>query len=100
MERVYAAKDIKRGEEITVLYMSERTWAKTRASRQQLLLQDYGFTCCCQVCAAPASEAAASDERREKYSNLDAAIGDGILIMLNPSRALRNCRDISGVRRS
>lgn len=93
VERVYTNSDIKEGEEITVEYLSDEAWAKPRADRQRHLLREFGFECCCTVCGAAASDVAASDRRRLQIAQYNSVIGDGILIMTNPNRALRHCRD-------
>lgn len=93
-ETVYAVKDIKKGEEINVNYFSAQLWANPKVQRQALLLDEFGFTCCCQACNRPPPEVAASDERRQNIAVMDASLGDGILIVANPCRALRYCQEI------
>ena len=66
--RIYALRDIARGEEILVSYLSSRNvYGSTRAERQARL-QLRGFTYNCVVCTQP--ETVASDERRVRVKEL------------------------------
>ena len=92
-ERVFAVKDIKEGEEITVSYLSDRFWPTARNERQQHLLANFAFRCSCDVCSRGSDEVSASNERRQTLSQLDALIGDGVLIVMQPGRALAHCKE-------
>lgn len=94
LERVFAVKDIKEGKEISVSYLSEHLWTTARSERRQHLLDEFGFRCCCDICSQDIEDVSASDTRRQKLSQLDAAIGDGVLIVTNPGRALQFCKDV------
>ncbi|MCJ1456206.1 hypothetical protein MMC28_006566 [Mycoblastus sanguinarius] len=94
VERVFAVKDIREGEEISVSYLSEPFWATPRTERQRHLLDKFNFHCCCDVCSQNTEETSANDSRRRSLSQLDAAIGDGILIVTNLGRALKFCKDV------
>jgi hypothetical protein len=66
--RIYALRDIARGDEILVSYLSSRNvYGSTRAKRQARL-QLRGFTCNCVVCTQP--DTVASDERRLRVKEL------------------------------
>jgi hypothetical protein len=54
----------------------------------------FGFVCQCQCCGAASNLVAESDKRRTEIARLEAAIGDGVLIMTNPSRALQYCQQM------
>ena len=84
--RIYAFRDIARGEEIFVTYLGRDTYWSTRAERQARL-QPRGFTCTCAVCTQP--NTAASDERRvrikkiwESRSNLTPDNSDEYLLAI------------------
>ncbi len=94
LERVFAVKDIKEGEEISVSYLSEQFWTTPRTERRRHLLDEFGFQCCCDICLQNTEDTSASDTRRRKLCQLDAAIGNGMLIISNPGRALKSCKDV------
>ena len=77
LERVFAVKDIKEGKEISVSYLSEHLWTTARSERRQHLLDEFGFRCCCDICSQDTEDVSATDTRRQKLSQLDAAIGEG-----------------------
>jgi hypothetical protein len=66
--RIYALRDIARGDEILVTYLGGRNvYGSTRAERR-VRLQLRGFTCYCDVCTQP--DTVASDERRIRVKEL------------------------------
>lgn len=94
LERIFAVKDIKEGEEISVSYLSVQFGMTPGSERRRHLLDEFGFQCYCDICSQNTEDASASDTRRRKLSQLNAAIGDGILIVTNPGRALKSCKDV------
>ncbi|KAF2272015.1 SET domain-containing protein [Westerdykella ornata] len=68
---VYATRRIEEGEELSVTYIP---LLRNRQDRQKRLDQ-YGFKCSCEVCAAEEDELIASDRRREEirqvFNNLE-----------------------------
>ena len=84
---VHALKDIARGEEITITYLSP---LKNRKARQKALQEKFGFTCLCHLCSLPAEQSQESDRRLEEIRCLDDVIdqlgADGILVF--PLRTL------------
>lgn len=50
-ERVFAKKDISKGEEIVVGYPTEKFWGKLKAGRQADLLKVFNFNCSCTACS-------------------------------------------------
>ena len=65
---IYALRDIARGDEILVTYLScRKVYGSTRAERQ-VRLRSLGFTCSCVVCTQP--ETVASDQRRARLKKI------------------------------
>ncbi|KAH9484683.1 SET domain-containing protein 5 [Psilocybe cubensis] len=68
---VHVLTDIKKGEEIFVMYIMGRGLYGTPSSRRQKVLrQRYHFTCACKICSLPPAEAMMSDSRRERLDVL------------------------------
>jgi SET domain-containing protein len=65
--RIYAFRDIARGEDIFVTYLGWDMYCSTRAERQ-VRLRALGFTCKCAVCTQP--NTAASDKRRVRIKKI------------------------------
>lgn len=86
-------KEIEPGEEITVSYLRQELWGLTQNERQKKIRQKYGFYCRCELCSASSVQVEQSDQRRRQISSMQDAVGDGILIMANPNRALLYCRE-------
>jgi SET domain len=84
---VHAQKDIDKGEEITITYLSP---LKNRAARQKALQERFGFTCLCHLCSLSAEQNQESDGRLEEIHRLDGVIDqlgtEGILV--SPLRTL------------
>lgn len=93
-EQVVAVKDIECGKEISVSYLREEFWAAPRHERQQHLVKEFGFHCCCTMCSQNDEDVSASDIRRGRILQLQSAIGDGMLIVMNPDRALTSCKEV------
>ncbi|KAF8448637.1 hypothetical protein BDZ91DRAFT_751801 [Kalaharituber pfeilii] len=92
---IRAIKDIEQGAEITICYLSTKESFQPHRVRQAILQQRYRFLCNCPGCTEP--ESIANDGYRAQVSTLNNAIGDGILIATNPSRALRHCKRVIGL---
>jgi hypothetical protein len=93
-ERVFSLCGIAEGEEITVCYFSDEVWAQPYDSRVAVLSLDFGFYCECTQCLTSTEEERdEGDARRAIIGLLKDKIGDGMLIMSNPGKALGMCRD-------
>ena len=68
---VFAARDIKAGEQLTCRYVDT---IAPREDRHHALRVHFGFTCACTTCARPAPEVAASDARRREAARLDGEV--------------------------
>ncbi len=94
LERIFAVKDIKEEEEISVSYLFVQFEMTSESERRRHLLNEFEFQCYCDICFQNIEDASASDTRRRKLSQLNVAIGDGILIVTNSGRALKSCKDV------
>ncbi|ESK88030.1 set domain-containing protein 5 [Moniliophthora roreri MCA 2997] len=65
--RVYAIKDVKRGEELTITYIESR---RPKEERIKHLEDAYGFTCTCHECSLPVEESKVRDEKMEQFTIL------------------------------
>lgn len=93
-ERVFAIREINPEEEIVVSYLSEDVWALPTKERKARILQEFGFQCRCARCENnDPNEQLQSDQRRTRFGEIYRTIGDGMLIMLNPSKAPTLCRE-------
>lgn len=68
---VHALRNIDKGEEITITYLSP---LRNRKVRQQILQQRFGFTCLCGLCSLPLDQSLESDKRLEEIDRLDRII--------------------------
>jgi len=89
---VTAQRDIPEGAEITMSYLSSSEFFLPHKPRQAVLEYRYGFRCDCAACAGP--EVRARDERRVQIQRMDDEIGGGVLMIMNPARAMKFCRQI------
>jgi hypothetical protein len=84
---VHALRDIDKGEEITITYLSP---LKNRTARQKALQERFGFICLCHLCSLPPEQSQESDRRLEEIHRLDGVIDqlgtEGILV--SPLRTL------------
>jgi hypothetical protein len=67
-------------------------WFASKNLRQAQINQDFGFICHCQICDGLVDSVSRSDHLPIQPHRLETAVGDGILIMVNPSRPLQHCR--------
>jgi hypothetical protein len=65
---IYASAPIRPGEEVAIEYIP--LVAKTRAERQSLLRDNFGFACACSACSRTTAETEASDDRRREVGVL------------------------------
>jgi hypothetical protein len=81
-------RDIYKGEEITIYYLSV---VKGREARQQALQTKFGFRCLCHLCSLPPEQSKESDKRLDEIYRLDGLIGGGGVdgILSSPLRTLR-----------
>jgi len=91
---VHSTQDIAEGDEITISYVRSDS---PHQMRQSELLSRYGFLCKSTACAATRQDLARSDSLRSEIQRLDEAISRG-MIMTNPGRALRYCRELLHLR--
>ncbi|MCJ1325601.1 hypothetical protein MMC10_002264 [Thelotrema lepadinum] len=84
---IHAICDIAKGEEITILYLTDH---ENRAARHQALQAKFRFTCSCSLCTLPDDEREKSDKRCDEILKLDKQIGDGMMIFSAPMQALHN----------
>ena len=73
-QRMYACRDIKRGEELCTGYEDEML---PKSERQEQLSR-YGFECACEVCSLPDKLLRVSDTRRARYFHLSDEIASGM----------------------
>ncbi|KAF9011894.1 hypothetical protein BDQ17DRAFT_1345070 [Cyathus striatus] len=92
MEEVRAMRTIAAGDEITVSYLGFDGFRKGHVERQTRLKEAYGFECRCEVCTLLPKELEESDRRRTLLGAMDQEVGNGVLIMINPARALGMCK--------
>jgi len=91
-ERMYANRDIKKGEELTTAYVNP---AQNRTTRQKILLDGYGFRCVCEACALTGKELSISDARRERMAVLDIEILK--VGAMDPVRGIALCEEMINV---
>ncbi|KAF9265101.1 hypothetical protein L218DRAFT_861597 [Marasmius fiardii PR-910] len=71
--RIYALKDIKEGEELSISYIDSRRPRKERIER---LEKAYGFTCTCPICSLPSEESKKSDELLPQFTHIYTDFAD------------------------
>lgn len=85
---VHALRDIYKGEEITIYYLSV---LNNREARKKALQEKFEFTCLCRLCSLPLEQSQESDRRLDEIYRLDCLIGKGGIegILSSPLRTLR-----------
>jgi hypothetical protein len=95
-ERVHAIRSISAGEEIVVSYLPDTMWTLPRGERKKQIQMRFSFDCQCIPCrddANPNNNQTQSDQRRTRLAQIHQDIGNGVLIMTNPGKALASCRE-------
>ncbi|KAJ5757741.1 uncharacterized protein N7511_006435 [Penicillium nucicola] len=93
-ETIHAVKEIQEGEEITVSYLSTEDWIMSREERRRMISMQHRFSCYCVACIASPEAVAASDRRRRRIMEMQESISEGNLLVHNPRRGLKFCRDV------
>jgi hypothetical protein len=68
---IRALRNIRKGEEITIFYLSAR---RNRRARVEELQQSFRFTCLCRLCSLPPHQCKESDSRLDRIHELDNLI--------------------------
>lgn len=71
---IHAVRDIRKGEEITISYLSSR---RNRRMRQAELQKNFKFTCCCRLCSLPPGESRNCDSKLDRIYVMDCIIESG-----------------------
>ncbi len=80
---IHASKDIRRGEEITISYMSG---SENRRVRQEQLWENFNFTCYCQTCSLPPEQSRNNDLKLDRIKEIDSIIvHEGIEGLVSPA---------------
>jgi hypothetical protein len=84
---IHALRDIWKGEEITISYLSA---VRNRRARAEELLQSFKFTCSCQLCSLPPHQVKESDSALDRVHELDNVIEEAGLegLVSSPRRLL------------
>lgn len=83
---IHAIRDIRKGEEITISYLSA---LQNRQTRQEDLLQNFRFTCACQLCCSPLGESKATDAALDRIHAIDKIIEKrGIKGLVKPAQKM------------
>ncbi|KAI0994927.1 hypothetical protein K3495_g13254 [Podosphaera aphanis] len=89
-ETVYCVRQINVGEEITLSYHI----GGPSATRQQVLFEQFGFECRCELCSLPAKQLAVSDARLKRAQELDYMIGDLDKCFHQPEEVIAACFEL------
>ena len=71
---IHSARDIQKGEEITISYLSS---LRNRQARQEELKENFNFTCSCQLCILPPNKSQESDVNLDRIHEIDGIIARG-----------------------
>jgi len=91
-ERMWANRNISKGEELTTEYI---LLAQNRKERQKYLKEGYGFRCTCEACMIKGKELIRSNTRRERIAVLDNEILS--IGRLNPVKGLTFCEEMMDI---
>jgi hypothetical protein len=84
---IHAIRDIAKGDEITIFYITAR---RNRGARLHALQTNFRFTCSCSLCSLPLDQRKTSDERWDEIQRLDNSIGNGTGILSTPLQTLHD----------
>ena len=84
---IHAFRNIAKGDEITIFYLTAR---RNRETRMHDLQTNFRFTCTCSLCSLPLDQCKTSDERWDEIQRLDDSIGNGIGILSAPLQTLHD----------
>ncbi|KAJ4352511.1 uncharacterized protein N0V89_007860 [Didymosphaeria variabile] len=71
---IHAIRDIRKGEEITISYLSS---LRNRQARQEELLKNFKFTCSCRLCSLPPDQSRDRDAKLDRIHEIDGIIEQG-----------------------
>lgn len=89
-ETVYCVSPISSGEEITLSYYL----GGSSTTRQQVLQEQFGFLCRCELCSLPPERLAISDARLQRAQELDSMIGDPDRCFREPDVVMAACSEL------
>ncbi|KAK0707663.1 hypothetical protein B0H67DRAFT_472844, partial [Lasiosphaeris hirsuta] len=78
---LHAIRDINKGEEITISYMSDTV---NYAARQARLNKGFGFICACRLCTLPLADRTLSDQRWDQIAALDKQVTSPPRLLFSP----------------
>lgn len=83
---IHAVKDIPKGEEITISYLSSR---RGRGWRHEELRKNFKFTCSCALCSLTLDQSRESDSKLNRIHELDCIIEQGgVRGLLSPAQRM------------
>jgi hypothetical protein len=71
---IHAVRDICKGEEITIYYLSSH---RNRQARQKELQRNFKLACICQLCSLPQNQSRKSDSKLDRIHEIDCLIEQG-----------------------
>ncbi|KAF1994263.1 SET domain-containing protein [Amniculicola lignicola CBS 123094] len=88
---IHAIRDIWKGEEITISYLSS---CQNRQAREEELREKFKFTCSCQLCSLPPDQSRESDSKLDRIHEIDCIIErGGVSGLVSSPRKMLSCVD-------